>query len=163
MSQPTFAALAFANKKKKTRREEFLELAAIEPDAVAIGAGVDNDRAVDGAIDTQQPRSIARAVAFSSGGFIDRRAFQQTRHLVCLFREQLTEFVVVKPGTVALGAAVDGYFVHSKFDQRFALAFWALHSRLLATCNERIKIGECKGSPLSVGILARLGNLQVLI
>src|SRR6267142_3572334 len=25
MSQPTFAALAFANKKKKTRREEFLE------------------------------------------------------------------------------------------------------------------------------------------
>jgi hypothetical protein len=25
MSQPTFAALAFANKKKKTRREELLE------------------------------------------------------------------------------------------------------------------------------------------
>ena len=25
MSQPTFAALAFANKKKKTRREKFLE------------------------------------------------------------------------------------------------------------------------------------------
>jgi hypothetical protein len=66
-------------------REEFLELAGVKPDAVAIGACVQDHRTIDAAIDAQQFCPVSRAFSPFTVALLVFAAASQRCHLAGIF------------------------------------------------------------------------------
>lgn len=66
-------------------REEFLELAGVKPDTMAIGACVQNDRTIDAAIDAQQFCMVARAFSSFTVALLVFAATSQHCYLAGIF------------------------------------------------------------------------------
>jgi hypothetical protein len=77
-SQPNIMSVGnFAKASAPAGGKEFFEFAAVEPDAAAVGTGIQNDRPIDAAINTQEFRAIARTFSpFSFDLVFDMAAAQ---------------------------------------------------------------------------------------
>src|SRR5580765_5075481 len=73
----TSLALSSSRELAPAHCKEFFEFAAVEPDAAAVGTGIQNDRSIDAAINTQEFRPIARTFSpFSFDLVFDMAAAQ---------------------------------------------------------------------------------------
>jgi hypothetical protein len=114
---------------RPARREELLELPAVKPNTAALGAGVDDNGPLNGAIDSHEIRAIARAAPlFAFGQFVAAPATER-RHLAGILSEQLTEFLRIEPDSVARRTTVHGHFFHEKFAKSLSIALGTVHFR----------------------------------
>src|SRR5262249_4123103 len=109
------------------RGKESGELAAVEPDPVALRTGVDDHRFIDSAVNTQQSRVVPRALRPLAGSLFVAPTPQQSRNVARVLREQLSQFVCVEPDAVARRAAVDRHAVYCEIADIFSLTFGTFH------------------------------------
>src|SRR4030095_1966763 len=107
--------------------KELLEFAAVEPDAAALRAGIQDNRAVDAAVHAQKVGTVTRTLSLSPFHLVLDAAPAQRSHVPRLFREKLRELVGVEPNPIARRATVNRDALHGICGETFRVTFGTLH------------------------------------